>query len=578
MHAAALQRMETMKVAHPKSAAHIGDIMQIKNVGHLHAKMDDWDHSQVPKAQQEKWGEKVFDHDDHHIYHLTNLTHCENHGEGSEWCTRIKDGVHQKHYLRDGDLYVHYPPDTAKPGEKDHSPSGKRFQFWIPHKTSHEAELQDVSNRSVDAEPHEERHPELAHSPHWNEFRENINPVRKLVHGDRYDRIEAIKNHFAHHEDFGQHLWDKGQDTDVHKAIINLSYESRDSDEIESTEKHFRKFNDSELHYRMAEKTPLASTAKYIHDHASKVGDWDSLDQLSRNKNWHSSKNGVNSSEDQAHVARGLAMHEDDGIRANVLKSANRNTFLHAASGFIEHAKDNHHKADFYNNSNTYIHLGSKLHEMRFLGHDGASDLFRQMHNHPVEGIRAEYVKHNLEDARANPHLKHDQSPSVQEALRWDDADYLHTQDNVHARVQAAKVGNDKHHAILMNDESHRVRSETFKSGSTAIKVAIHSDWKNQPQETRESMVKHIQEMPEAHRKDLTHALYATGKTNNIRTAVLFGDHEIHRQAIHHPDSEIRHDVISSTTDRETLKHAADHDPSDTLKAVARSKLTNLDK
>lgn len=572
-HATVLRRMEAMKIAHPKSAAYIGDIMQIKNAAHLHDKMNEWDANHGPQAHEKKWGEKVFDRNGHSIYHLTTSTHCENHGEGSEWCTRIKDGVHQGHYLKHGNLYVHYPPDSVKPEEKGHAEDDGRYQFWIPN-NGNDPELQDHGNRSINPEEHEENYPKLAESHHWGEFKDAANPVKKLAHGTTDDKIEAIMNHGAHYDPEGEHLWDQGEHEDVHKAILDYSYASGDPYHIRGTEEHFRQFNHSELHFHMATKTPLADTARYIHDHAKEHGDWDSLDELSKNTKWQSKQHGENSEEDHAHVARGLAQHEDDGIRSNIIKSSNKNTFIHAAHGFIDHAKDNYHKDDFFNSSKTYERMGAKLNLMRSKGYEEeANAVFQKMHNHPVEEVRAEYVKHNLSDARANIHLTSDQSPSVRDAFKWDDPDYLHTKGDS-ARVQAARIGNDKHHAILMHDPVPSVRSATFKAGSIATKVAMHSHWDDQPLETRQVIRDYPQKMSENERHEFAHALVATGQRHNIMTAIEVGNDDIHRNMMTHPDPNVRHKVLRNSSNKEILGHIANNDPSDNLRSLAKSRLS----
>lgn len=230
-HKDALQRFEDTKKDEPKSAAHIGDLMKVKDVAELHGKIDDWHENHSKANHLAKWGEKVFDEGGHHIYHLSTSNHCENHGNGSSWCTRIKDGTYQEHYRENGNLYVHYPKGSPKPGEKGHDKNSERYQFWVPHEPSEysPAELKNLRNHSIEPDDHDSEHPVLNKSDHWHQFKEahensvdhyegSEEHIHELVNSDDWqDRVTAVREYGAHHE--YDHLY-HDEDDDVRKAII----------------------------------------------------------------------------------------------------------------------------------------------------------------------------------------------------------------------------------------------------------------------------------------------------------------------------------------------------------------------
>src|SRR5690606_8454564 len=122
-----------------KEKGSLGDINQYKHVGYLNHAIATKGNAARQQRLKEKFGEKVFDKENHQIWKIHEPEHACNHGEKTGWCTRIKDGDHQKMYMNQGTLYAHYPPGTPKPGEDGHG-SGHRFQFFVPKHNETELE------------------------------------------------------------------------------------------------------------------------------------------------------------------------------------------------------------------------------------------------------------------------------------------------------------------------------------------------------------------------------------------------------------------------------------------------------
>jgi len=284
-HHETLTHFENIKKDEPQSAKHIGDVMKYKNREELHGAVDDYINNHSKANHLEKWGEKVFDEDGHHIYHLSKSSHCENHGDGSEWCTRIKDGNYQKHYQENGNLYVHYPKGSSKPGEKDHDHDSERYQFWIPDEPSenHPAELMNLQNHPVEPDEHGSEHPVLNKSDHWQRFKEahknsvdhyegSEDHIHELVHSDdSYDRRFAVSEYGAHHEH--NHLY-YDDDEDVRKEII--THNARNNNNNDSIY-HFAQDHSSEVREHLINHLTNHQHIRMMHGQIPKHGedDWD---------------------------------------------------------------------------------------------------------------------------------------------------------------------------------------------------------------------------------------------------------------------------------------------------------------
>ena len=284
-HRKALERAETTKKEEPKSAKHYGDIMKVKDVHQLNAMSDDWHENHGKSALHKHWGQKVFDEDGHHIYHAETPEQASNHAEGTQWCTRIKEGGYQTHYLEHGNLYVHYPKDSPKPGEDKHHGGVERYQFWHPHEMDVHTppELQDNKRNNIDADEHSATHRVLGKSSHWrnfenaqqehkNEYEEGGNHhIEELAYSNfDEDRLEAVNDHGAHRT--YDHLYED-ESPDVRSAIVY--YEKHDTGSTDHIFSHFADDDDHGIRAKIASGLKNPENIRHMWNKIPKNGESD---------------------------------------------------------------------------------------------------------------------------------------------------------------------------------------------------------------------------------------------------------------------------------------------------------------
>lgn len=286
-HREVLTRLEDLRKTEPKSSEHIGDIMKHHDRHSLHQAIDDYHENHGKVAHENKWGKKVFDEDGHHIYHAETAEQCSNHGQGTGWCTRIKNGQYQDHYRENGNLFVHYPKGTPKPGEKGHDEHEGRHQFWIPHEAheNHQPEIKNFHNGTVHSYAHENEHKALRNSPHWKSFKdaeynheeishdEGIDDyIHDLVHSDNWrDRVEAVRDHGAH-DDF-HHLKDDEHE-EVRKAVIDHEFTQSETHRNHAFA-DYRHDHDVEVRAHLASKLIDKDHIKSMYDDIPKISSQD---------------------------------------------------------------------------------------------------------------------------------------------------------------------------------------------------------------------------------------------------------------------------------------------------------------
>lgn len=583
-HSQALRRLEDFHTKEPGEARKFfGDINQYKTVHDLNAKMDDYEENQK-HIFDKNWGEKVFDHEGHQIYHASDELQASNHGKNTGWCTRIHGGNHQTQYLESGNLYVHYPPKAVKPGEKDHeSDSEGRHQFFIPEDDS-KPELQNHRNNPVHPIFHEANHPSLEKSEHWNKFKkafenhhneeepeeETEEEIRhRLAHGSLYERCEAVENYGAHHEH--DHLWSTEEHPLVHDSILDYADNTHDhgiDGEIHRTESdlaepgyHF------DVHHRIAGQTHYGSVAEKLSEH----GDEDTLRELAKNKKWQRlrySQDSLNDQDSAMNAAEKLGNHQSYEIRRNLIKNSSEVTLPTAAHAVLNNPHPVEHDEDL---PTIYDYMAHKATKIFSDHHEEKQKIFHDLKTHSDDRARAAYAKYHPEEARQENSFKNDPSPHIQEALHWDNPDKL-MHGSVEARRQAAKIGTDKHREILMNDPSSRVRSMVARHASNEhFAHMLGNEENNKPviqKVTVQRLTDHSRDNHELHQ------VMASSDNPSVRKlAAQHGDYRIHRRLMNDPHYDVRRKVLYSSRDRHVANHISAHDPDEQLRNEASFRL-----
>tara|TARA_R110000868_G_scaffold94607_3_gene260956 strand:- start:3354 stop:5258 length:1905 start_codon:yes stop_codon:yes gene_type:complete len=454
----------------------LGDINQYKDVDHLSAAIQKH-HEEKSIEHKEKFGEKVFDHEGHHIYEYSTGKHAECHGENSGWCTRVKSGNFQQQYMNQGTLFAHYPPDAKKPGEKGFADSAKGFQFYTPKydQGGLSPELKNHNNGTVDPHSHQSKYPELQKSSHWNNFvnkHENHTPDDEehededhghdLAHylansDDVNDRITAVQEHDAHHE--YEHLYDDPH-PEVKEAIID-NESNRGDNQRDRVHARYKDDDEDSIIGYVASKTRHPDILNHImtnHAHLPEV-----QEGLSENPTTpHAYLKSMASEKFEDNHKHG--MHIRQAIAENP-KSAQQPDSQHYSSE-IHHIILSHPE----NHKNTYRHITESVESSS----KGDISLIDKMSNHQDSTARAQ-AAHSY--GSKYPHLLHDRDEHVQSNMAMHHPEHFTSRDkHVRARTTAAIFGGPNEHNKLINDPDEKVRKMVAEHGAPEHQIALMHD------------------------------------------------------------------------------------------------------
>ena len=452
----------------------LGDINQYKDVDHLSAAIQKH-HEEKAIEHEEKFGEKVFDHEGHHIYEYSTGKHAQCHGENSGWCTRVKSGNFQQQYMNQGTLSAHYPPDAKKPGEKGFADSDKGFQFYTPNHDDGglSPELKNHNNGTVDPHSHQSKYPELQKSSHWNDFvkmHENHRPddehedddhgdiMHHLAHSNNpNDRIIAVEEHDAHHE--YEHLYDD-HEPEVKEAIIdhesNKGYNQRDrvharyKDDDEDTIKGYvasKTRHPGILYHMMTNHADLPEVQQGLCENPKTPHAY--LKSMASEKFEDGHDFGF--SNRQAIAENPNSAHDPDSQHY---------------SSEIHHIILSHTE----NHKNTYKHITESVESSS----KGDRSLIDKMSNHQDSTARAHAAQYY---GSKYPHLLHDRDERVQNNMAMHHPEHFTSLDkHVRARTTAAIFGGPNEHNKLINDPDENVRKMVAAHSTPEHRIALMHD------------------------------------------------------------------------------------------------------
>ena len=580
-HKNALNDFEELKKKDPKSSKHLEhDIGKYSDVNHLNSSVNDYNKTHGEEAKQAKWGEKVFDQDGHHIYHASTNEQATNHGRGSAWCTRIHDGNYQNKYLNNGDLYIHYPKGTPKPGEDGHEDGGSgRHQFWIPHhpeEESSEPELRSYTNGHVHDYNHLEDHPVLNKSPHFKEFQnavtehqarqenedededEDEDDFHDLVHSHiASERAEAVR-HGAHTNGEYEHLYDDDH-PEVKKSIID--YDTANFRMSHSFD-HFSKDESPEVREHLASKL---SNHQYINMMHNTIPAHGTIDHHG-NETDHETDN-----PDHYSVMKSLAKnpHSPRSVHESIIN--NEKGFpAHAHSSLMEHIAANreaHRKNGNYGHPSNDSEL---MHKILDQNTHLSYRTFTKMTEHVGMGRGADpqilnrLIDHSNPEAAHAVAKSHGDMPSVQPKLK----------EHGDPRVQAAMAQHIPEHYI--NNSNLAVKAEAaryLKDGHPELSKALD----HLSNDTSHSSMKIVSSRGTSDQINKPHILNSKDRNvnENLEYRLRKGDFDHHNELLksiaHSTNNSLKIDLAQRTTNPEVLHHMKN----DTNRSVILNVLQN---
>lgn len=545
-----------------------------------------------------KFGNKIFSDKGHEIWEASTGEHATNHGNNTDWCTRIKNGTYQKNYLSQGKLYNHYPPNTPKPGEKNHG-KGDRYQWFTPEHEHTEIgpELRNHEDDSINPGFHKEKYPEISKSKPWKEFIHMIDHhtgnhddnedldhehdhIRELAHSDRSsDRIEAIENHDAHINDYG-HLWDD-PDPEVKTAIIDHE-KTKGNDALLSAHNFYKDDADEDI------RGHVAATAEhpYIINH-----------MINNHWNDYEVKHGLASNPNTPyHIKLKLAdMHDEHPEMWNArIHSALAENPKSSFTDYNHYTSEIHHKLlDQYDGEN-------KKHDMNESSYDaiarsvssssrGDKSIIHKMIKHHNPDARTAVAKYYYEDHFHD--LKNDTHYGVHRELgKYFPEHYTKPTDNYYGKLSASIHGNNQiKDEIIANhpkDDEVPLRTEIaaniVRTGNA--QHAVHFKDATEPNIVHELQKRIAYSWHDGQsNQDIHNVMPQLATSTNPKIIQHIANYTKHENVLHslknHEDVNVRLNLTQNNNlPREIMHHLADNDPNEEIRNIADYKRQTIRK
>lgn len=460
-HRNALQKFEDDK-------RELGPLDRFKHVDHLRRALAIQSNIARTKNLERKYGEKVFDQDNHQIWKINEPEHATNHGKTTSWCTRILDGTHQQNYMNAGTLYVHYPAGTPKPGSKEYG-TGDKAQFFVPHDAGgYSPEIRDQDDDEINPYNHEQEHPILKKSEHWNDFHsahqdhhngydneDGEAEVYNLANStDHHDRVDAVTIHGAHSE--FDHLWDDPHH-EVKKAIIDVSGLR--------AHRYYKDDDDEEVRGHVAYTASNSDVLKHMEDNH-----WDD----------HEVREGLakNSAVSLETKLKLVEPHEED--------TEHDTNIIHRALAKTPHGEVHHQLADYYKDNkdldynlskHNYYNMANyaaERNDTEFADKLMASKSYRAKNALAVHFGNDDKYFHKLKaitDSETGQREDHDNIKDIHFSLgRHRPHEYTEPNSHPHGMWGAAEFGDEKvHDALIANHPNLDTHSQIYNNIAQAI-------------------------------------------------------------------------------------------------------------